>query len=127
MIGLVLSAVLLQSDDPQVVVREVLAVLSNQEVKEERKQRIYYFTATWCSACKAASRDFKPWLEKGGWQVDDTPQAHVQLIDADQRPDLVRKFGITSLPTLVLVKDGKEIRRTGYAGRSTIPNLWGAK
>lgn len=129
MTALLLSAVLLQSDDPHMVVQEVLAALSVDEPKERqpRPRRVLMFTADWCYACKAGLKDFGPWLEKSGWQIDETEAAHCQLIDADERPDLVRKYRVATLPTFVLIDGDKELRRTGYAGRMTIPTLWGGK
>lgn len=123
MIGFMLAAVLM--DDPAIVVREVLAKLSAQDRTEqgERSLRVVMVTAEWCYVCKQGLKEFRPWMEKSGWTFGDST-AHVELIDADKRPDFVREFKITSLPTFILLKDGVEIRRTGYAGRNTIPALF---
>lgn len=132
MIGLLLSAVLMNETYDLFSFKEpapkVVKYLPLQTAAEKpRVKRVLMFTAEWCYACKTGLADFGPWLEKSGWQIDDTDAAHCQLIDADERPDMVRKYRITSLPTFVLIDGDKELRRTGYAGRMTIPTLWGGK
>lgn len=65
---------------------------------------VLVFTAKWCSACQ---RD-KP-------QIDEMRRRGVKVteINVDQHPDLVRKHGIKSLPTYIVLKDGVEVERTG--------------
>lgn len=130
MIPAMLTAAFLQvgtidDAETEAVVRAIYESLERQK-PGERRLRVMMFTAEWCYVCKQGLRDFRPWLEKSGWSFGDAT-AHVELVDADKRPDLVRQYRVTSLPTFVLVENGKEVRRTGYAGRSTIPNLWSGK
>ncbi|MDB5084833.1 MAG: hypothetical protein JWN30_1719 [Bacilli bacterium] len=33
-------------------------------------------------------------------------------VDVDQSPDLPQRFGVSSIPTLVLIKEGKEVDRS---------------
>ncbi|MGK7377046.1 thioredoxin family protein [Planococcus sp. 1R117A] len=33
-------------------------------------------------------------------------------VDVDEAPELVKQFGVQSLPTLILIKDGKEANRS---------------
>ncbi|MFD1861371.1 thioredoxin family protein [Planococcus chinensis] len=33
-------------------------------------------------------------------------------VDVDQSPDLARQFGVQSIPTLILIKDGEEANRS---------------
>lgn len=58
------------------------------------------FYATWCGPCRALS----PILE-------DVKNAKVVKIDTDQNQELARSFDISSLPTLVVLKDGEEVDR----------------
>ncbi|MCY0876131.1 MAG: thioredoxin family protein [Firmicutes bacterium] len=38
------------------------------------------------------------------------------LVDVQQSPDLARRFGITGVPALILLKEGRELRRLpGFA------------
>lgn len=54
------------------------------------------FFATWCGPCKMLS----PIL-------DELESVNVVKIDVDECPTLARKFGIMSVPTLMIFKEGK--------------------
>ena len=63
------------------------------------------FYAPWCQPCKALSGSFK--------HVD-LKEIELKEIDIDQDTDTTKQYGIRSVPTLVLLKDGQEIgRKTG--------------
>ena len=64
------------------------------------------FYADWCAPCKYVAP-----------LMDELAQAHegkllVVKIDTDQAPDLSQKFGIRSIPTVILFKDGEEVGRS---------------
>lgn len=63
------------------------------------------FYATWCGPCKMLA----PILES---VEKETEGVAFFRIDVDQAPDLARRFGIMSIPTLVFLKDGEEVART---------------
>lgn len=68
---------------------------------------ILYFTADWCNPC-ARTRPIAEELKRDGI-ID------FQFIDADSQLELVNKFDIKSIPTYILMKDGKEIKRMNGA------------
>jgi thioredoxin 1 len=45
----------------------------------------------------------------------------VTRVDVDRRPDLAERFGVTQIPTLVLVKDRRAVARLD--GRSSAPRI----
>jgi thioredoxin 1 len=45
----------------------------------------------------------------------------VTRVDVDRRPDLAERFGVTQVPTLVLVKDKQAVARLD--GRSSAPRI----
>ena len=45
----------------------------------------------------------------------------VLRVDVDERPDLARRFSISVIPTLVLAKDRRVVRR--LEGRATAPKI----
>jgi thioredoxin 1 len=76
------------------------------------------FSAEWCGPCKMLS----PILEELAEELKDS--VNIVKIDIDQEQNLASTFEITSVPTLILFKDGKEIYRTqGVKDRKTLKNL----
>ena len=59
------------------------------------------FWAPWCGPCKMQT----PILEKVAAAVGD--KAVISKVNVDESPDLAAKYGIRSIPTLVLLKDGE--------------------
>ena len=70
-------------------------------------RHILYFTAEWCNPCKRV----RPIAE----ELDRDNVIKFQFIDADDNSDLCRKFDIKSIPTFILVEDGKEVKRINGA------------
>lgn len=71
---------------------------------------VLMFTAPWCGQCKM----IKPSMEKCAADHSDT--VTFLLADADKTPALAREFGVTSLPTAFLYKDGELISTLHGAG-----------
>ena len=63
---------------------------------------IYYFTADWCQPCKRT----RPIVEELNREQT---EAGFQIIDVDDNPELVKSFSIQSVPTFILIDNGKEI------------------
>ncbi|MCI5880003.1 MAG: thioredoxin [Bacillales bacterium] len=61
------------------------------------------FYATWCGPCKMLS----PIID----ELSEDRSLEVVKIDIDKNEDLVKEFGIMSVPTIVLLKDNKEVAR----------------
>ena len=78
-------------------------------------KNVFYFTADWCQPCKKV----KPIVEdmkKEGFQF--------QMIDADYEQLLVKRFEVKSIPTFILLEDGKEINRiTGAKTKEELENF----
>ena len=68
---------------------------------------VLYFTADWCNPCKKV----KPIVE----EMNKDSITKFQMIDVDSEMELTKKFEIRSVPTFILIKDGKEIKRTNGA------------
>lgn len=63
------------------------------------------FYADWCGPCRMQA----PVLEKLAKEL--TGKARIVKIDVDAAQKVAAKFQITSIPTLILFKDGKEVGR----------------
>jgi thioredoxin 1 len=73
------------------------------------------FWATWCPPCKMIA----PILEEIA--VEQNGKFKIAKIDTDQNPDSAQKFGVMSIPTLILFKNGAEVSRVvGYRSKSQL-------
>lgn len=60
------------------------------------------FSATWCGPC----RMLEPVLDKV------SENNNVIKIDVDEAPEVAAKYGVMSIPTLIVFKNGKEITKS---------------
>lgn len=66
------------------------------------------FWATWCGPCRMVS----PIVDEIANEVEG--KAKVGKIDVDAQPELAKEFGIMSVPTLIVIKNGEiTARETG--------------
>jgi thioredoxin 1 len=78
------------------------------------------FWAAWCGPCKTIG----PRVDELAAEVGD--KAKICKINVDEEMALAQKFGIMSIPTLVVVKDGKEANRVvGVRGKDELRGLLG--
>lgn len=59
------------------------------------------FWAPWCGPCKMQT----PILEKVSVEIGD--KAVIAKVNVDESPELAAKYGVRSIPTLILLKDGE--------------------
>lgn len=64
------------------------------------------FFATWCGPCKMLA----PVLDEVAAEVED--KAAVYKVDIDQSPELAQRFGIMSVPTILVFENGEVKRST---------------
>lgn len=62
------------------------------------------FWATWCGPCRMIA----PIIDE---ITEEYPQYTVGKVNVDEQPELAREFGIMSIPTLVVIKNGRESTR----------------
>jgi len=72
------------------------------------------FYTDWCPSCKAV----RGTLER---LADERDDLDVRTVNADENPELAKKFGIMSVPTFVVMKEGVVSRRV--SGANTINEL----
>ena len=66
------------------------------------------FYAEWCGPCRMVS----PLLEQ---IAEEYPQYLVAKVNVDEEPELASQFGVSSIPLLAAVKDGKIINKAAGA------------
>ncbi len=72
-----------------------------QEVLNSEKPVLVDFWATWCGPCKMLAPTIS--------QIADEQEGIVKVgkVDIDQQPQLAAQYGISSIPTLIVFKNGK--------------------
>ena len=63
------------------------------------------FFAEWCGPCKMLT----PVLEEVAKEL---PSVTILKLDIDASPRPAEQYGVSSIPTLILFKDGKEVERS---------------
>ncbi len=76
------------------------------------------FWATWCGPCKMAA----PVLDELSEVYKD--KVLMVKIDVDKNQTTPNRYGIMSIPTTILFKDGKEVgRQVGFSGKEAYEEL----
>ncbi len=77
-----------------------------QEVLKADKPVLVDFWAPWCGPCRMVS----PIVEEIAEEV--AGRAKVGKVNVDEEPELAARYGVMSIPTLIVVKDGKVVSST---------------
>ena len=89
----------------------------NQEVMKSDMPIIIDFWASWCGPCKMIA----PVLEN---IADEAGGFKVGKINVDEEGELAQNFGVSSIPTLIVIKDGKIHNQTvGFQSKQAILDL----
>ena len=73
------------------------------------------FWATWCGPCKMIG----PIIEEVAEEVKDT--IVVGKVNVDEASDIAARYQVMSIPTLILFKDGKEVKRNvGFVPKAAV-------
>lgn len=76
------------------------------------------FWAAWCGPCRMQS----PVIEELADELEDS--AVVAKLNVDENPELAARFSVMSIPTLVIVRNGKTVgRRTGVTPKETLLSM----
>ncbi len=76
-----------------------------QEVLKSDKKVLLDFWASWCGPCMMVS----PLVDE---IAEETTEYLIGKVNVDEEPQLAQAFGIVSIPTLIVMKDGKVVKQT---------------
>ena len=73
-----------------------------QEVLHSEKPVLLDFWASWCGPCRMLS----PIVDE---VAEERTDVKVGKVNVDEQPELASQFGVMSIPTLAVIKDGKVV------------------
>ena len=74
-------------------------------VKTSDKPVLLDFYADWCGPCRMVA----PVVEQ---IAEENPQYLIGKINVDKEPELAQRFNVMSIPTLIVIQNGKVIRQS---------------
>ena len=80
----------------------------DSEVLQSDKPVFIDFWASWCGPCQMVA----PVVEELSEEIADVKFAKVNV---DEQPELARQFQVMSIPTLIVIKDGKVVNQSAGA------------
>lgn len=79
------------------------------------------FYANWCGPCRMIT----PIMEE--LAADYNGKVSIAKLDVDQSQEVTSKFNVTSIPTVILFKDGQEVKRVvGVRDKATFTTMLNA-
>jgi len=89
-----------------------------QSEVESQKTVIVDFWAPWCGPCKMIA----PVLEELDAEIGS--QVKIAKLNVDENPDAPARFGVMSIPTLIIFKDGQPVDKIiGFQPKDALKNV----
>ena len=76
-----------------------------ESVSSDNRPVLVDFYADWCGACRYLS----PVIDE---IASENPEYFIAKVNVDENPELASRFGIMSLPTLAVLKNGRLVQRS---------------
>lgn len=76
-----------------------------EEIVKSEKTVLLDFWAAWCGPCRMVS----PIVDE---IAQERPDIRVGKVNVDEQPELAAAFQVMSIPTLVVMKDGKVVNQS---------------
>ena len=89
------------------------------ELERHDAEAVVEFYAPWCASCRAMAPTLERFAQKH-------PRLLVCKINTDDCPELSGRYKIMSIPTLIYMKEGRELaRNTGAVGLRGLEHMMG--
>ncbi|MBR2568265.1 MAG: thioredoxin [Paenibacillus sp.] len=90
----------------------------NTDVEKNNGVVLVDFWAPWCGPCKALA----PILDELDNEIAD--QATIAKVNVDENPESASRFGVMSIPTIIVFKDGQPVDKVvGLNSKDALKNL----
>lgn len=86
-------------------VLKVTKAMFETELKTTDKVVMLDFYADWCGPCNMVA----PLVAE---LADENPDYCIGKVNVDDEPELARQFGVTTIPTLVILNKGEVVRQS---------------
>lgn len=104
-------------EEEKVMIIQVNNENFEKEVLNSERTVLIDFYADWCGPCKMLSRVVEQF-------ASENENVKVVKINVDNEQDLAVEYGVMSIPTLVVIKNGQEANRSvGLVSKDDILNL----
>ena len=91
-----------------------------EKVLKANKPVLVDFWATWCMPCRMVA----PVVEEIADET--TGRAYVGKVNVDEQGELAARYRVSSIPTLIVFENGREVRRTvGAQDKEALMNFLG--
>ena len=88
-----------------------------EEVMQSDKKVLLDFWAPWCAPCRMVV----PLVEE---IAEERPDIKVGKVNVDEQMELANRFGVMSIPTLIVMEDGKILSKSmGAKPKKAILNM----
>lgn len=88
------------------------------EVLKADRPVLVDFYADWCQPCRMATPVIEELAEEYSSKIK------TSKLDVEESPQLAGKYGVMSIPTVIIFKDGKEVKRqVGFPGKAGYQQL----
>ena len=88
------------------------------EVKESEKPMLIDFWASWCMPCRMLAPTISTLADEYDGKVK------VGKVNIDESPSIASQYGVMSIPTVILFKDGKPVgQKVGMADKKAYEQM----
>lgn len=88
------------------------------EVINSHEPILLDFWASWCNPCKMMGQVLEEIAASN-------PDARIGKVDVDEQPELASQFGVMSIPTLVMFKNGKPVSTSvGFRPKAAVEEMF---